>query len=704
MSIDDTKSSVKGSNTKMRVIILLGVAILLVITGVVVWSIRDNHQGASSNVSLKRTPNVESIPGVTTPSRDYVKTQEEKNILNARRAAKEGTASVPTVTRASYKNSDEFAAVAENKTSACSIDELRRARLAGVKAEELRCKGCGAKAMRAAGFTAGELMDAGFTAKQLKDAGFTARELRDAGFTATQLKRAGFTACELAEAGYSAGELLVATFTADAIKACGLDISQLKAAGLGVKAAVNTSKECSVEELKKAKAAGKTAAELKEKGCGAAALKAAGYTAKELKDAGFTAKELKDAGFTAKELKDAGFTAKQLKDAGFDAKALKDAGFTAKELKDAGFTAGELKKAGFSAKELKDAGFSAKDLKDAGFSAKDLLDAGFTPDELKAAGFSDGDLLRAGVSPEELGIGKKEETAQQAGVTAPTPNALEEAPSSASVASVEAHTPAGDLERLQQRQAEQLSQQDRQQMLQQMTQAMTTQSGDLFASWTPPAPQQYLQGEQEPQKVGSDAEAAGSSALAQDMKNIKAGSIMFAVLDTAVNSDEPSPVMATIVDGPLKGAKLLGGLQLVGKKVVLSFQTINLPAMEKSTSVNAVAIDPETARTAVATDVNSHYMLRYGTLFASSFMSGMAKAIADSGSSTMVTPIGILQTNDSYDTNEKIAIGMGEVGKQYAQTLRKNFTTPPTVKVASGTGLGILFMSDIEVPKTKSSS
>jgi intracellular multiplication protein IcmE len=44
---------------------------------------------------------------------------------------------------------------------------------------------------------------------------------------------------------------------------------------------------------------------------------------------------------------------------------------------------------------------------------------------------------------------------------------------------------------------------------------------------------------------------------------IKAGTIIFGVLDTAVNSDYPdTPVLVTIVDGPYKGAKLLVSCKL----------------------------------------------------------------------------------------------------------------------------------------------
>ena len=101
---------------------------------------------------------------------------------------------------------------------------------------------------------------------------------------------------------------------------------------------------------------------------------------------------------------------------------------------------------------------------------------------------------------------------------------------------------------------------------------------------------------------------------------------MFAVLDTSINTDEKgTPIMARIVGGPYKGGKLFGQFTLVDKRVMLSFNILNLPDRDKTISINAVAIDPETARTAMSGEVDNHYLLRYGTFFASAFLSGVCR-------------------------------------------------------------------------------
>jgi len=46
-----------------------------------------------------------------------------------------------------------------------------------------------------------------------------------------------------------------------------------------------------------------------------------------------------------------------------------------------------------------------------------------------------------------------------------------------------------------------------------------------------------------------------------------------------------------------------------------------------------------------------------------------------------------------------VALGLGNAGKQYANVMAKNFSLPPTIKIPGGTGMGLLFMSDVTLPK-----
>lgn len=670
------------------------------------------------------------------------------------------------------------------KNAGCDVEALKKEREAGVSAALIRqYAGCSAQALKAAGFSDADLASAGFTPTQisaatpLSDAEIKAagcdpdklKKLFSAGVSAKRIKELnGCSAEALKAAGYDAQSLLAAGFTPQELLAAGFTPKQLEDAGLNPASIIADGRvaDCSVESLKKARAAGVSALTIKQTlGCSAAALKAAGYTAKELKDAGFTAAELKAAGFSAKDLKDAGFTAKELRDAGFSAQELKDvgfsakdlkdagfsaaelkaagftaaqlkaAGFSAKDLKDAGFSAAELKAAGFSAKELKDAGFSASDLKNAGFSAKELKDAGFSASDLKNAGFSASELKNAGYSADELkkagytsaelrNAGFSPQESAVAGLQGPD---LQQFDSSITgIPSIPGATPrpttsdaASSAEQLQailQKQNEQLAEQKYQQEIQQRTSDMLTAATQLVQDWKKVETQVYTEGTEETKTSGGESSVPGAGTVAgannqpveqgasgaQNQAIIKTGDIMFAVLDTAVNSDEPGPILATIVTGKLKGSKLIGSFNLPSNadKMVITFNTMSIPGAEKTISISAYAIDPNTARTALASRTNHHYLMRYGSLFASSFLQGFGNAFQSANTTITIGGTGggnniTVANGVGRSTLENAVIGLATVGKAWSQQAQQLFNTPTTVEVYSGTGLGILFTQDV---------
>ncbi|MBS0359407.1 MAG: type IVB secretion system protein DotG/IcmE [Proteobacteria bacterium] len=583
---------------------------------------------------------------------------------------------------------------ADVRAAGCDVEALKKLRQAGVTAAAIRSiSGCTAAQLKAAGYSAKDLKDAGFSALDLKNAGFSAKDLKDAGFSAGDLAKAGFSSNELAGAGFSPEEISAAEKSAQFIPG-GYTADQLRKNGCDP-VALKKAREAGVSAATLHNVVGCSAAALKQAGYSAADLKAAGFTAKELKDAGFSAKELKDAGFSPEDLKAAGFSAKELKDAGFSARQLKNAGFTAKELKDAGFSPASLKAAGFSAKELKGAGFTAKDLSNAGFSAQDLKDAGYSAADLKNAGFTQEQLQAAGFSPEQL---KNLFVPGELNVQLPGVPSV----STGKVA------PGGNpqLQAVLARQVQQESLQKRQQDLNRFQSAISSEATTMLASWSTPN-QVYVQGPEPKDKttgkaigLGSVA-AEGAAAGAVTGENaIKAGDIMFAVLDTSVNSDEPGPVLATIVQGKLKGARLIGSLSRPqnAERVILNFQTLSIPAASKTIPINAVAVDPTTARTALSSKTDNHYLLRYGSLFAASFINGLGNAYQATGTTISINGSSATVAQEvSRSVKDNVIIGLGQVGKNWSTVAKQNFNTPPTVYVYSGTGMGILFLKDVQV-------
>ncbi len=255
------------------------------------------------------------------------------------------------------------------------------------------------------------------------------------------------------------------------------------------------------------------------------------------------------------------------------------------------------------------------------------------------------------------------------------------------------------------------SAQDRQARIDALTAAMSAQAAQLVNAWQPPT-MQFRAGSAESDLAKrnrkTETETKGSTTttttttVSGGKPLIKAGTILFGVLDTAVNSDYPdTPVLVTIVEGPYKGAKLLGKLTLAQTvagaldRVSLNFTIMNMDQWDKTKSVKAFAIDPDTARTVLATDVNYHYLLRFGAAFATAFAQGYSQAIQTSSSTTTTGIFGTSTTHPELSPGSKLAVALGQVGTTLGQATQNYINLPPTVTIDSGVGLGILFMSDV---------
>lgn len=246
---------------------------------------------------------------------------------------------------------------------------------------------------------------------------------------------------------------------------------------------------------------------------------------------------------------------------------------------------------------------------------------------------------------------------------------------------------------------------------QQMQALLGRQAGLLARNWQV-MPQQYVAGK--PQYFPDRQKFMLSERDSKDKQNpsapkiyYKAGDILFGVILTSVNSDEPSPVLARIISGPLANSKIIGNINpttipikgtdpKVSKALVLQFNLMNIPESRSSISINAIGIDPQTARTGLATSVDNHYFLRYGSFFAANFLAGLGGAISMQSQTKVVTGTGStdIGRTGSFSAGEEALIGLGKTAEALATQL--NFLeVPPTIKVASGTAVGILLLNDI---------
>lgn len=242
------------------------------------------------------------------------------------------------------------------------------------------------------------------------------------------------------------------------------------------------------------------------------------------------------------------------------------------------------------------------------------------------------------------------------------------------------------------------------QQVAQIQQAMASQMNQLVSAWAPPS-QQLVKGDtMQQQGAGNTLSGTGSASGSQSAAAssgppfIKAGTVYYGVIETAVNSDEPGPIMATIVSGPYKGGRLLGTLAYQNDAVMLSFNVLSLKNFPKSIPVNVVAIDQNTARTGISTETDHHYWYRYGAVFASAFIQGYGQAFQTSGSTISSNGLSTQTSTPQLNPTDKFFVALGNVGQQFSTAALTAFNTKPTVYVASGTAVGLLFLADAQLP------
>lgn len=630
--------------------------------------------------------------------------------------------------------------------SACSCIQIKDV---GYQLNELKAV-CSCPELKAAGYNAVQLKAQGYTVEKLNQCGFSACELHNAGFTAKQMLDGGYTPEELKGAGYSADDINrangVEASQLEALKKAGCDeqaLKNLRAQGVSA-LSIRLSNGCSLNQLKNA---GYTVEQLKKAGFTAANLKKAGFTPAQLKQAGFTARDLLNAGYTPADLAAAGFTPSEIS----EAEAYVPPAAVAENIRTSGCSKEALvseRLAGVSAKAIKEnAGCTADQLKDGGYSANDLISAGFSPNEVKALmPFDKGPTNGTGVnsaagSNSATGVNSLQQ--KNAGLNqTPNQNQMGDNGFSTSVDGLDSlgkfntnstvpaipgyqsssseltNAQAENAKRLQEimaRQNQQVENQQYQQKVQDRHSVMLSSANQYLQEWRKISTQTYTAGT-EPKEA---AEQSGNSnnAMVQTVvrrKNsnspeqpvkramIKTGDILFAVIDTSVNSDEPGPILATIISGKFKGAKLIGSFNLPAnaEKMVISFNTMSVPGAKGSTSISAYAIDANTARTALASSADTHFWYRYGNLFASSFLEGMGGAFQSADTQVTVGGTGAgdsitVQNGVNRSLLQNTVIALGDVGKAWGQVAQQNFNTPPTIEVYSGTGIGVLFTQDL---------
>lgn len=175
---------------------------------------------------------------------------------------------------------------------------------------------------------------------------------------------------------------------------------------------------------------------------------------------------------------------------------------------------------------------------------------------------------------------------------------------------------------------------------------------------------------------------------------IAAGSLEAARMDSAINTDLQGDFIATLVTGPYAGAKLVGTSQRAGDLASMRFVAMSLTGKGVTVPVSAVALDAASLEAGTATDVDRKLFVKYGVKPLMAGLAAVGQAVLNTGTSVTVDGATVVSTQPTLDGKQTGAIIAGAAAQQLTQDAGALNTTP-TVRVAPGTVVGVMFVADV---------
>jgi intracellular multiplication protein IcmE len=245
--------------------------------------------------------------------------------------------------------------------------------------------------------------------------------------------------------------------------------------------------------------------------------------------------------------------------------------------------------------------------------------------------------------------------------------------------------------------------------------------GSLLANWgngPAPATQVYL----DPNKMGAAASGEGSRAQAQAEGQsetasardsrfsaasaappaavlIPAGKGVYARTKLSASSDTGGPVVVTAESGPIAGDDMMGTFSRRGDRLVVELNSITLQNGAQE-SIDALVIAPDSMETAVASSVDPHVMSRFVLPVAAAFVAGLGQAIEQSNATVAVSPFGGYTAQNHLNFNQQLGVAAGTAGSQLQNFLLQDRPNGPTVKLAAGVNVGVIFLKPLTASAT----
>lgn len=170
------------------------------------------------------------------------------------------------------------------------------------------------------------------------------------------------------------------------------------------------------------------------------------------------------------------------------------------------------------------------------------------------------------------------------------------------------------------------------------------------------------------------------------------------LLETNIDTDENSDVIAFVPSGPYKGLKVYApGYKRINKTVDMTFNAMVWRG--KTYNITAKAVDKDSLRTSLSGEVNNRYFERIILPAIAAGIGSAGQLYEQSSSETVVTPEGgVIQTYpETPNSTAVIGSVIGGAGEQAGKVLAADAALIPTkqVLIPSMTTIGIQFIGPV---------
>lgn len=172
------------------------------------------------------------------------------------------------------------------------------------------------------------------------------------------------------------------------------------------------------------------------------------------------------------------------------------------------------------------------------------------------------------------------------------------------------------------------------------------------------------------------------------------GDTFLGQMENQINSDYPGSVLVKIIQGPLRGARLVGSFQRHNEKVAIQFQQMIFK--KTAFKVQAHALDVESFESHMADEVDNHIFERYAGFMVANLLDGV-RGTLDGRGTTVISNDAIINNKKRLNVAETTLSALGKVGEQISPHLANKLNMPPTVKLDLGTPVGVFFDEVLEV-------